>query len=74
MLKKTSLIFPLAKKLRLIKDCLIDDNYNFTKSFIADLEQLPLKRKRPSLQNLWRSYQDFLEEYGTHVITSIWRS
>ena len=63
----------LVKKLRLSKDCLNDDNHNFKKSFIADLERLPLKINRPWLQNSWRSYHDFLEEYGSHVVTSVLR-
>ena len=63
----------LVKKLRLNKDCLNDDNHNFKKSFIADLERLPLKINRPWLQNSWRSYHDFLEEYGSHVVTSVLR-
>ena len=63
----------LVKKLRLSRDCLNDDNHNFKKSFIADLERLPLKINRPWLQNSWRSYHDFLEEYGSHVVTSVLR-
>ena len=37
------------------------------------LERLPLKINQPWERNSWRSYNDFLDDYGSHVVTSVMR-
>lgn len=63
----------LVEKLRLDKDCLNDEKYNFKKNFEDDLKILPLKINQPWLKNSWRKYHDFFDKYGTHVISSVTR-
>ena len=63
----------LTEKIHLDKDCLYDENYKFKKSFMDKLETLPLKIDEPWERNSWRPYYDFLELYGSHVITSVTR-
>ena len=63
----------LTEKIHLDKDCLYDENYKFKKSFMDKLETLPLKIDEPWERNSWRPYYDFLELYGSHVITSATR-
>ena len=63
----------LTEKIHLDKDCLYDEKYKFKKSFLDKLETLPLKIDEPWERNSWRPYYDFLELYGSHVITSVTR-
>ena len=37
------------------------------------LERLPLKIDEPCERNSWRSYNDFLDDYGSYVVTSVIR-
>lgn len=67
------LVESLAEKIHLDKDCLYDEKYQFKKSFMDKLETLPLKIDEPWERNSWRPYYDFLELYGSHVITSVMR-
>ena len=63
----------LTEKIHLDKNCLIDPGFRFKKSFLDKLERLPLKIDEPWVRNSWRSYNDFLNTYGSHVITSVMR-
>lgn len=63
----------LTEKIHLDKDCLNDESFKFKKTFMEKLERLPLKIDNPWLKNSWRSYHDLLEQYGSHVVTSVLR-
>ena len=63
----------LTEKIHLNKDCLNDESFEFKQSFIEKLERLPLKIDEPWERNSWRSYNDFLDDYGSHVVTSVMR-
>ena len=63
----------LSEKIHLDKDCLNDESFEFKKRFMDILERLPLKIKNPWLKNSWRSYHDFLDHYGSHIVTSVLR-
>ncbi|KAL9983877.1 hypothetical protein ACROYT_G006122 [Oculina patagonica] len=63
----------LTEKIHLEKDCLNDETFKFRKNFMKDLERLPMQIDEPWLQNSWRTYHDFLEKYGSHVVISVMR-
>ena len=63
----------LTEKIHLDKDCLNDESFKLKKSFTDKLERLPLKIDEPWERNSWRSYNDFLDDYGSHVVTSVMR-
>ena len=63
----------LTEKIHLNKDCLNDESSKLKQSFVDKLERLPLKIDEPWERNSWRSYKDFLNTHGSHVITSVMR-
>ena len=63
----------LKEKIHLVRDCLNDETFKFKKSFMEDLEHLPLKIDEPWQRNSWIVYHDFLEKHGSHVINSATR-
>ena len=63
----------LTEKIHLNKDCLNDESSKLKQSFMDKLERLPLKIDEPWERNSWRSYYDFLDDYGSHVVTSVMR-
>ena len=63
----------LTEKIHLDKDCLTDESFKFKQGFMEKLERLPLKIDKPWEKNSWRSYHDFLDDYGSHVVTSVMR-
>ena len=64
----------LTEKILVKKDCLDDeDTSTLTKHLVKDLERLPWTFEKPWLANSWKSYNVFLETYGSHVITSVQR-
>ena len=62
----------LTDKILVDKDCL-DNDATLTKSLVHDFERLPVKIKEPWLLNSWRPYNSFLDEHGSHIITSVER-
>ena len=62
----------LTEKIHLDKDCLIDQG-KFKQSFLGRFERLPLKIDKPWKRNSWRSYSNFLDTYGSHVVNSVTR-
>ena len=67
------IIESLTEKIHLGKDCLNDEGFKFRQNFIDKLERLPLKIDEPWEKNSWRPYSDFLDTYGSHVVTSVIR-
>ena len=63
----------LTEKIHLGKDCLNDEGFKFRQNFIDKLERLPLRIDEPWERNSWRPYSDFLDTYGSHVVTSVIR-
>ncbi|KAJ7391627.1 hypothetical protein OS493_017324 [Desmophyllum pertusum] len=63
----------LTEKIHLVKDCLNDETFKFKKSFMEDLEQLPLEIDEPWQRNSWIAYRRFMEKYGSHVVNSVMR-
>ncbi|XP_015749132.1 PREDICTED: DELTA-thalatoxin-Avl2a-like [Acropora digitifera] len=63
----------LTEKIHLNKDCLIDESFKLKQSFMDKLERLPLKIDEPWERNSWRPYKNFLDDYGSHVVTSVKR-
>ena len=62
----------LTDKILVDKDCL-DNDATLTKSLVHDFERLPVKINEPWLLNSWRPYNSFLDEHGSHIITSVER-
>ena len=63
----------LTEKIHLNKGCLTDESSKLKQSFMDKLERLPLKIDKPWERNSWRPYKDFLDDYGSHVVTSVMR-
>ena len=63
----------LTEKIHLDKDCLNDESFKLKQSFMDKLERLSLKIDKPWKRNSWRPYNDFLDTYGSHVVTSVIR-
>ncbi|XP_068712440.1 DELTA-thalatoxin-Avl2a-like [Montipora foliosa] len=64
----------LTEKILVKKDCLDDvDVSTLTKRLLKDFERLPLTFDKPWLANSWKPYYNFLETFGSHVITSVKR-
>lgn len=63
----------LTEKIYLDNDCLNDDSFKFKKRFIEKLVALPLTIDAPWLRNSWKPYHDFLDTYGSHIVTSVKR-
>ncbi|KAJ7392549.1 hypothetical protein OS493_012229 [Desmophyllum pertusum] len=67
-----SLIVEALTEKRLVqKDCLDDETYKFKKSFLTDLNRLPLKINEPWLKSSWQPYHVFFDKYGSHVVNSV---
>ena len=61
----------LTRKILVRRDCLDDDETSkLTKRLLRDFERLPTHFDKPWLRNSWKAYNDFLETFGSHVITS----
>lgn len=68
------IVSALTEKVILEKDCLINDHMaELSMGFLGDFEQLPLTINSPWMQNSWRPYGNFLNKYGSHVVTSVLR-
>ncbi|XP_022778992.1 DELTA-alicitoxin-Pse2b-like [Stylophora pistillata] len=63
----------LTEKIHVDKECLLSDNITLKGTFIKDFENLPVHIKNPWEPNSWREYRTFLNEYGSHAITSVKR-
>ncbi|XP_068747778.1 DELTA-alicitoxin-Pse2b-like [Montipora capricornis] len=64
----------LTEKILVKKDCLDDvDVSTPTKRLLKEFERLPLTFEKPWLANSWKLYSNFLQTFGSHVITSIKR-
>lgn len=63
----------LTEKIHLNKDCLTDESSKLKQSFMDKLERLPLKIDEPWERNSWRPYKNFLDDYGSHIVTSVKR-
>ena len=62
------------EKILVDKDCLNDKSKApFTKRFVKALTALPTVVYKPWKPTSWKEYQDFLNTYGSHVITSVIR-
>ena len=61
----------LTEKIHVDKECLMSDDISTLKrTFLNDLEDLPVNIENPWEPNSWREYRNFLKEYGSHAITS----
>ncbi|XP_022779049.1 DELTA-alicitoxin-Pse2b-like [Stylophora pistillata] len=61
----------LTEKIYVDKECLLSSKRSSLKEeFKKHLKTLPLKIEKPWLHHSWKAYSDFLETYGSHVITS----
>ena len=68
------LISNSIEKIFVNKDCFNDKNKaKLSKGFVQTFEALPLKIQTPWKDISWRIYNDFLNNYGSHVITSVTR-
>ena len=64
----------LTEKVLVKKDCLDDIHVStLTTRFLKDFESLPLTFDEPWIANTWKPYNNFLETFGSHVITSVKR-
>lgn len=62
----------LTRKILVKRDCLDDDETSkLTRRLLRDFESLPTHIAKPWIPNSWRAYKDFLETFGSHVITSV---
>ena len=60
------------EKILVDKDCLNDKSKTpFTTRFVQALKALPEVVNKPWKQHSWTEYQDFLNTFGSHVITSV---
>lgn len=60
-----------------IKDARIVSSYcqntlPFSERFLADFLKLPVRIKNPNSKNDWRSYNSFLQKYGSHIVKEIY--
>lgn len=62
----------LTGKILVEKNCLDDDTITtLTKRVLRDLEELPVRVEKPWLRNSWKKYGEFLNTFGSHVITAV---
>ncbi|XP_078358949.1 DELTA-thalatoxin-Avl2a-like isoform X2 [Oculina patagonica] len=59
------------EKIVVKRGCLESEDTTLKKSFLEDLESLPLTINAPWKSNSWEAYHSFLRKYGSHVITSV---
>ena len=61
----------LTDKILVDKNCLNDDSITtLTKRVVQKLEELPVTVENPSRSSSWKGYDDFLNTFGSYVITS----
>lgn len=64
----------LTEKILMDKDCLNDDSITIlNKHVLRELETLDVHIQQPWLSTSWRAYNNFLNTFGSHVITSVVR-
>ena len=63
----------LTEKIHLNKDCLNDESFKFKQSFMNKIGKTAVEDQSTMEKNSWRSYNDFLDDYGSHVVTSVMR-